>query len=266
MQYNANKYVRVSDISAYLYCPRVVYFRSGEKESKPGYAEIRSSIYKLISSSLSRVLKSPEPARELGGLIDSVCEDAVTIYGPGAKEEIGQVRSEVMKHVDGIIAGLSMEAGELGESLLLQLLTPVSDRNRIYSERLRLAGSIDRIAMNNGKRVPVVISASYPPEHGVYFPDRIKLAAYALLLSEKYGIDIRSGAVEYMQGWRIRPTVIRAGDISTMLNIRNRVMRVYSGDMPSKNRGTWCNKCDYKGSCNVRMAFLDTLLGGKGGN
>ena len=108
--------------------------------------------------------------------------------------------------------------------------------------------------------MPVVISTSTPPPSGIYGRERIKLAAYSLLLAEKYGEPVTSGVVEYITAGQLRETVIRSDDKRKVLYARNRILEMIHGKMPDSRRGEWCKRCIYNDSCTVKVSFLDSLF------
>ncbi len=72
--------------------------------------------------------------------------------------------------VADILAGLHAEAARIGRERLLAILNPYERGQIIYSDRLRISGSVDRIALLDGARCPVVVwlpgrrrTASSPP-------------------------------------------------------------------------------------------------------
>jgi CRISPR-associated exonuclease Cas4 len=147
-----------------------------------------------------------------------------------------------------------------GEKHFIELLTPISVNESIYSDRLRMSGTIDRIACIGGELAPVIISMSTPPSVGIYARERIKLAAYSLLLAEKYAGPVTHGVVEYATAWQIRETAIRSDDKRKALYARNRILEMMHGKMPASRRGEWCKRCEYDDSCAVKVSFLDNLF------
>ena len=176
------------------------------------------------------------------------------VYGFSADE----VMVEATMQIDGIIAGLAREADGLGKDRLAALLYPEAERVSLYSDKLRMSGRIDRIILLDGQHVPVIVSASAPPENGIFRSDRIKLAAYSLLISERYGCEATHCAIEYMSGWCIRETEIRKAEMREALSIRRRIEEARTA-MPDARHGKWCNECTYKNSCVSRVSFLNSL-------
>ena len=255
MHQYANKYVRISDISAYLICPRLAYFRRRREGRAPSPEVVRSAIFKELSRSLAGVLAADDPEALLRSNAEVACGDAEIVYGLDA----GPVLEEVIGLAGDVIEGLLIESERVGRERLLALLDPWERAQVIYSDRLRISGSVDRVALVDGARCPVVVGASRPPANGVYAADRLKLAASAMLVEEKYGEPISRGAVEYTCGWRIRETDVRRGDRMALLSARNRVLQMGSA-MPAAKRGSWCPACEHREACDVRPSLLGSLF------
>jgi CRISPR-associated exonuclease Cas4 len=259
VQKSEKKIVRVSEAAAYYLCPRLVYFN---RKSTPQVcnAEVRASIFKSISYGLPYAISSHMPESGLQEAIQRSGSDAMAIYGEQFRDIIEATCKEAMERVPGILQGIECERHLLGDDTLMRLLSPAYAALSVYSERLRLSGIIDKVANIKDGLVPVIISTSMPPESGIYPSDRVRLAAYAMLIHERYGVDCHHGAVEYVSGWRIRLTDVRHEDRRRALYARNRVLEMDLGRMPEASRGKWCGRCRYYESCNVKASLLDKVF------
>lgn len=254
MQNFANKYVRVSDLSSYMICPRLAFFRFRKREDTESPRTVRSELYREISRSCGIALASDNPQEAVRRAICKACKDMPFVCGFSADE----ARSEMIQQIDCIVAGLNRESERLGKDRLAAMLRPEAERVTLYSDKLRMSGRIDRIIRVDGQYMPVIVSASAPPENGIFRSDRIKLAAYSLLISEKLDQVITRCAMEYMEGWCIRETEIRQTDVREALSVRRRIEEARNA-MPDAQRGKWCGGCTYKNSCVARVSFLDKL-------
>lgn len=255
----ANKYVSVSVIASYYLCPRLAYFRSGRWDG-PSDAEVRAGVFKCISYSLSGVVSSAGQEAALGKVISAACADALCIYGPAHDKTILLAGEEIKARAGDIISGLTLEKERRGEPELMRILAPSSAGVAIYSDRLRMSGTIDKAVDFGTGPAPVIISSSAPPENGIYASDRVRLAAYAMLLSEKYGVNCIAGGVEYVPGWCLRTVAVRYEDKRKALYARNRILEAMEGRMPDVSRGNWCGRCSFESTCNVKVSLLDSLF------
>lgn len=181
------------------------------------------------------------------------------VYGT----DIQEIKHEVTALADDISRGMCEECDRCGREWITALLTSGEDRVMMRSDRLRLSGMLYRAALLDGNRVPVICAASKEPENGVYKTDRLRLAAYALMISEKYGDCGDSGVVVYACGWSFRRISIRKSDMTAVLSIRNRIEEIGTA-MPDAKRGKWCHSCAYQSSCLTRVTFLDSILDSRG--
>lgn len=255
MQFVENKYVRISDISSYLLCPRLAYFRRKRLSHATSPESVRAAVFKEISRSLPGVFRDGDPGTALRAQVEAACRDAEIVYGIPTDD----ILDEALGTIGDIVAGLGSESARLGRDRLLAILTPYERGQIIYSDRLRISGGIDRIALLDGERCPVVVCASRPPENGIFAADRLKLVACAMLVEEKYDEPVSHGLVEYVCGWRVRDAEIRRTDRMAVLSTRNRIVQA-SSNMPEARRGAWCATCMYSESCDVRPTFMSSLL------
>ncbi len=259
MQNNVNKFVRVSDIATFYFCSKLTYFNL-RRVHELHAPEVRADIFKALSASLLDALLSGSPETSLGAAIGTACDDELVIHGEKIADMVETVRVEATGLINDMIAGSLKEKQLLGDRRFWQLLSPISVRESLFSEHLRISGTIDRIVRAGDDLAPVVISTSTPPPSGIYGRERIKLAAYSLLLTEKYGEPVTSGVVEYITAGQLRETVIRSDDKRKALYARNRILEMIHGKMPDSRRGEWCKRCTYNDSCTVKVSFLDSLF------
>ena len=260
MQYFANKFVSVSNIASYYLCPRMVFFRNGRRSEKPGDSEVRASFFKAVSYALSPFLQANMPEGAVETAINTARSDTLCVYGQAFEPEVGKAALELKARESDIVAGLQRERGRLGDIAFSGVLLPLSVGLTIYSDKLRISGTLDKVVDIGGARAPVIISTSLPPGNGVYASERVKIAAYALLLAEKYGIECGHGYVEYVSGWCLRRAEIRYEDKRKALYARNRILEAMEGRMPDASRGKWCERCPFASACSVRVSILDRLL------
>lgn len=255
----ANKYARASEIAAYYLCPRLVYFQR-RRERALSDAGARAGVFKALSHALSSVVAAACPEAALDAAIRQACSDSLLVYGPAYEQAIVKASREARERAPAIVAGLLREKSRVGERGLTGLISPASIAVTVYSDKLCMSGTIDKVVRAGDSVMPVILSASLPPESGIFGSDRVRLAAYALLLAEKYGVDCRDGAVEYVPGWCVRPAQVRHEDKRKALYARNRVLDMNEGRMPDAIRGKWCGRCEYGDACNVKATPLDSLF------
>ncbi len=85
-----------------------------------------------------------------------------------------------------------------GEELWQKLTPKIISELRIESEELRLKGIIDQIHVYDNEYVPFELKTGRTPTDGVWPGHRIQIAAYSLLLQEKFNKEIKEGFVFYL--------------------------------------------------------------------
>ncbi|MBT4174968.1 Dna2/Cas4 domain-containing protein [archaeon] len=111
-----------------------------------------------------------------------------------------------------------------GESLWFKLPKPISEL-RIQSSELQLKGVIDKVEKIGNTFIPIEIKTGRAPDSGIWKGHKIQLAAYILLLSEHYGVEVKEGYVDYKEAGK-RKLVMNPFVRDEVLEIRDKVLAV----------------------------------------
>ncbi len=90
------------------------------------------------------------------------------------------------------------ENNVFGEELWSRLTPKIKSEYRIDSEKLNLIGIIDQLEIHGNMLVPVEMKTGKCPSEGVWPGHSIQIAAYALLLEDKFGIELKGGFLRYL--------------------------------------------------------------------
>ncbi len=208
-------FANVSEISAYVVCPRLCYFRMRDK-IKPTELNAVKEIY------LSRRKGFDESwaFERFSQMFDD--------------EELFRRASENFKF-----------------DRSLERLKPVDWEIRLKSEKIRLRGILDELVEYGDRRFPLVLSLRSPKDD-VWFRDRIKLAAFCMLLKAN-GVNCERGFVYHCFDGKLRAVEIGRKDRYYVLKLIERVLRLKKGFVPEKTRNTKiCEKCDYVEVCSSK--------------
>lgn len=169
--------VRISDISLYLRCPRLVYFDSLGK--LPRFSSAKQILMRSLALSLLQKDDLEGQLREALGRLEV---ELPLIYDlePG---ELQAALNEADEEIGSMVNGLK---GWMDQ------LIPFEAEVELYSEKLGLSGRLDRLAQGD---TPSIIRTGRPPENGIWKRDRLMLAGYSLLLGEKENIKVDWGQV-----------------------------------------------------------------------
>ncbi|HJH26585.1 MAG TPA: hypothetical protein C5S37_07370 [Methanophagales archaeon] len=281
--------VKVSDLTRYLMCPRLVYF--GAKEHHEGMAKrkergfIESILLKELAFNLhkfygERKEDDPEPESETETeteeerakrIIEDIVDGVERIY----KEELKGVEDDFFEEVkEDFIRSLSMSTKMENDNWLEKVRTEneLSELENAYgyerehamlSEKLSMSGSVDKLIRTEEEVIPCMIKTGKCPEYSVWKSDRVQLAAYAMLIEEEFGFEttVKRGFVEYIRNAEFRETQIRRRDRALALQILKRVKRIKEGVFPDKGGNAPCDKCVFTERCETKKTLLSALFG-----
>ncbi|NPV62085.1 MAG: Dna2/Cas4 domain-containing protein [Methanotrichaceae archaeon] len=235
--------VRISDISLYLRCPRLVYFDSLGKLDQAADPERL-----LLRSMMLSLDPASDPACQLKPIMDDLLQDLPLVY-----------------EIDGALlnqaaAGLEPKLSEIAANLSCcrDRLFPSEVEVDLRSEKLRLTGRLDRLIFPD--LVPSLIRTGSPPADGVWKSDRLALAGYSLMLDEMHSTRVRQGLVEYARSGTVREVEIRSIDRARALRIRDRVRQIRDGQLPDRPRDARCDQCRMRERCETRKTLASRFF------
>ncbi|ABK14527.1 MAG: Dna2/Cas4 domain-containing protein [Methanothrix sp.] len=242
--------VRIHDIGLYLRCPMLVYLEFMGREC------FRADIERTILRHLA-LYSAPD---DLRGDMSKVVRDLATVHR--IPEE------DVVRSIDGMRDSISRIA-----SVPRDLIKPCDIEVELRSERLGLSGILDRLVRPEPRRrgllgmllggedkmIPSIVRTGRSPGEGVWRRDRIQLAGYAMLLEERFGVEVSTGQVEYVRDGEMRRIRIRSLDRSRALWVRDRVREIRDGEMPDV-RGERCDSCEMAGICGIKSCTISRML------
>jgi len=85
-----------------------------------------------------------------------------------------------------------------GEELWQKLTPKIISELRVESDELKLKGIIDQVHVYGDEYVPFELKTGRTPSDGVWPSHRIQIAAYSLLLQEKFNKQVKDGFVVYL--------------------------------------------------------------------
>ncbi|MBD3361340.1 CRISPR-associated protein Cas4 [Candidatus Woesearchaeota archaeon] len=85
-----------------------------------------------------------------------------------------------------------------GSELWSQLVPKIKSEYKVSSQVLDLSGKIDRVEVYPEQLIPIEIKSGNPPREGAWENHKVQLAAYALLLEDKFGIKVSEGVIHYV--------------------------------------------------------------------
>jgi len=262
-----NSIVRISELSLYLRCPRLVYFDSMGRSIWEGCERPFNLLLRELALSLSDLKGEIESKTKLEFETTTDANIDLEIW---LRKELSRAGAEFpviygkqidyqdlahsMKELGGIIP--QMAKGLVSK---LDLILPSDVEVELRSSRLKLSGILDRLVYKE-PLMPSVIRTGSPPKRGIWRDDRIRLTGYALLLEEKFDQNLTRGLVEYPLEGEIREAEIRLVDRRRTLRIRDRILQIKGGRLPDRPKDAPCNRCPLEGECQIRRSLASKFF------
>lgn len=253
--------INVTDITAYLYCPRKVYLRlvKGIKEppnKKMISGFLKHKIFDIFNKNESAIvsgIKENLSEEELQSLykthltnltqeISVTYQNMITSFGINQQELLDNVlefmEKEIKLRVKAIktVLNLNYRGKELWRNLKPKYLTEFE----ITSQELGLKGRIDRVKLENE-----ILPYEIKTREEIYESDKIQLAAYSLLLQEEFGKKIEKGIVETKK--KEEEIDITDEMKENVLEIAEDIRQMKNAEMP--NNFNKCKDCRLREDC-----------------
>ncbi|GFO97991.1 hypothetical protein ig2599ANME_2202 [groundwater metagenome] len=248
--------IRVSDITAYLKCPRMCYFMSKGQEliKEPSAEYIQRLLLKELALTYVSAFNSGNPVSALNDELDRISKEMRIIY-----------RSELAGVDDGALAnaaaGVRIWLGDICPNLSSDFYaSPCEFEPVLQSGKFELTGTPDKLIKNGDEFAPSIIKTGAMPENGVWKSDRVQLTAYAILVEEIYNTIVTRGFVEYARWGMVREVTIKRHERRKVLQLRDRVRRIKEGFMPEKPADAPCERCGFKGICDVKSTLASRFF------
>jgi CRISPR-associated exonuclease Cas4 len=268
--------IKVSDLTHYMICPRLVYFRArGYEQPKIADGKERSVIEHILLKELGFNVRRVYGGNAEGGErgkpeaedVTEVMDDSVDGVEWIYKDELQTVDKDFFEDVKSdFLSGI--EKTEWLDKLKNENTLAELERSYGYerehtmiSEKLSMVGSVDKLIRTEEEAIPCVIKTGRCPGYGVWKSDRMQLAAYAMLIEEEFGTTVRRGFVDYIRTAEIRESHIRKRDRALAFQILKHVKKIKGGVFPDKGENAPCDSCSLIEWCDTKKTLLSKLLG-----
>jgi CRISPR-associated exonuclease Cas4 len=145
---------------------------------------------------------------------------------------------------------------QIGPSLSGRILYTDTEANReiLTSDRYNLSGKADYILEEHGELIPVERKSRAVNSRGAYDSERLQLAAYCLLVEERFRQPVRRGRLQYQNGSLDIPfdAALRAALLSTLREIQQR--RTIHDVRRSHHSPARCRGCGFRERCTDSLA------------
>ena len=275
--------ISVSMLSSYLFCSRklflqqVLALREPPKESMV-LGSLRHEIYDFINQNEEKIVTSIKEKIQYNEII-SIYK---SFYSKILREKIIKNKSRI-KEVDLDIVDVFKRTWPLilgeaetraknifafiqkynvyGRDLWEQLTPKIISEIRIDSNTLQLRGIVDKIEIYKNCYVPIELKTGKIPKEGVWPGHRIQIAAYSMLIEEKFKTNVKEGFIQYLDAKETKRIVINPYMRQEIMDLIKEVQNLLENkDLPNycenKNK---CTNCGLRETC-YNESEVSTLL------
>ncbi|MDI6738220.1 MAG: CRISPR-associated protein Cas4 [Nanoarchaeota archaeon] len=264
--------ISVSTITGYLYCPRKVYMNYalrifGQKRKEAVSGNIMHAVIEHVNNNEKEIVEAIEsPVLEnieihyranYNKALSSILEkNKIELERLKQKKEdsMAEVWPVLLKeaklrarNVHDFMQKHNVIGKELWERLSPKYVSEVS----VASYALGLNGKIDKVEMHSEDcLIPMELKTGKAPKQGLWDNHRIQLAAYIMLLKEKYS-QVNEGYVEYLDVGERRKVVLNAFVENEVKELVSKVKALVSSAVPPEKEANKakCMKCDIREQC-----------------
>ena len=265
--------IPVSLLSTYLYCSRklfleeVLLLEEPPKESiimgairHEAYDNINKKEYEIVTS-----ITKKETLENIQALYKQKYLEILRKSIANNKKRLEEINMNMLsaykKSFSLIVEESSIRANNLlnfieannvfGEELWQKLTPKIISELRVESEELRLKGVIDQVYVYHNEYVPFELKTGRAPQDGVWPSHRIQIAAYSMLLQEKFNKEIKEGFIVYLDSKEKRHIAINPFMKQEVKQIVDEVIALLeSKELPDFcNNENKCRKCGLKQIC-----------------
>ena len=263
----------VSMLSAYLYCPRMLFLQKVLAVEEPlkeslVLGSLRHEIYDFINKSEQKIVASIMEKMQYSQLLSAYKSS----YSKILKEKIIQNKPKIRevnldivnvfkktwplilneaelraKNIFNFILEYDVYGNELWEKLTPKIISEKS----IESEKLQLKGIIDRIEVYENSYVPIELKTGKMPKEGVWPGHRIQIAAYAMLIEENFNTNVKEGFIRYLDTNETRQIAINPFMKEEIIDLTKEIQNLLKNqEIPNycENRNK-CINCGLRNTC-----------------
>ena len=265
--------ISVSMLSTYLFCQRKLFLQQVlalEEPPKESLAlgSLRHELYDFINKSEESIVSSITQKMEYSWLINTY----KTCYSKVLKEKIIKNKPELRqfnldlaevfrKTWPSILNEAETRSNNVFSFVqqhnvygreLWEMLTPkIISEQRMESDALQLKGVVDRIEVYESGYVPVELKTGKMPKEGVWPSHRIQVAAYALLIEEKYNTKVNEGFIRYLDSNETRHIALNPfmkEEIKSVVTEIIELLETHNPPAHCSNRNK-CTNCGLRNTC-----------------
>jgi CRISPR-associated protein Cas4 len=214
-----NECISVTDLSSYLFCPRLFY-----RERVMGMVRLNAAMaIGSVRHNFHDLANKDEEQIILRLAAPGVSDETLAAYSDAYKRFVyDAIRRNfdllsqfdipedemAQKMMPLALAEAAERAGNVssfaqrsllsGKELWQALSPKIFSELKVKSTALKLKGVVDRIEISEGIVLPIELKTGKMPKEGVWPSHRVQAAAYMMLLQEKYQMPVQKAIVRYL--------------------------------------------------------------------
>ena len=275
--------ISVSMLSAYLFCSRKLFLQQVLELKEPPkestiLGSLRHELYDFINRSEEKIVTTIKEKIQYNELIKTY----KSFYSKALREKIIKNKSRIKevnldivdvfkktwplildeaeiraKNIFDFIQKYNVYGQELWEKLTPKIISEIW----VDSDKLQLKGIIDKVEIYENGYVPIELKTGKMPKEGVWPGHKVQIAAYSMLIEEKFKTEVKEGFVNYLDAKQTRHIAINPFMRQEILDLVKEVQEMLkSHDLPNycenKNK---CINCGLRETC-YNEQEVSTLL------
>ena len=265
--------ISVTLLSSYLYCSRKLFLEKVLMQAEPPkeslvMGSIRHETYDKINKNEELIVTSITKIMDFTEMQQLYKQNHLKFLRKSIADNRDRLKSVNLNMLDAYrksfpfimeesvtrsknVFDFILKNNVFGDELWQRLTPKILSELRVESEGLKLKGIIDQVHVYEQDYVPFELKTGRAPDSGVWPSHRIQIAAYSMLLQEKFNKPIKEGFVFYLDTKEKRHIAMNPFMKDEVKQIVNEVI----GLLESKNIPDFCNnenkcmKCGLKETC-----------------
>lgn len=216
----AGRIISVSDLSSFMYCPRLLYQQKvlGKREKlntamvlgaiRHNFHDLANKHEENIIVHLPQKLTGEEVVSAYAAIYENLLRTAVMTHSKSLSlfdiqpfEVIEQLKTMANEEARSRAANVFTfsEANNIHGELLWKKLSPkIMTELKVKSAKMRLKGIVDRIEVYPDTVLPIELKTGKMPRDGVWPGHRVQVAAYMMLLQETFNAPVNKAVIRYL--------------------------------------------------------------------
>ena len=265
--------ISVTLLSSYLYCSRKLFLEKVLMQAEPPkeslvMGSIRHETYDKINKNEELIVTSITKIMDFTEMQQLYKQNHLKFLRKSIADNRDRLKSVNLNMLDAYrksfpfimeesvtrsknVFDFILKNNVFGDELWQRLTPKILSELRVESEGLKLKGIIDQVHVYEQDYVPFELKTGRAPADGVWPSHRIQIAAYSMLLQEKFNKQIKEGFVFYLDTKEKRHIAINPFMKQEIRQLVDEVIALLeSKELPDFcNNENKCKKCGLKQTC-----------------